>query len=66
MLKPGGTLLICNESNGDTDKDEKWTEIIGGMTIYKDAELKAYLEQAGFHEVQIHKKKNWLCVTARK
>ena len=66
VLKPGGIFLICNESNGDTDKDEKWTEIIGGMTIYKDIELKEYLEQAGFHDVQIHKKKNWLCVTARK
>ena len=66
VLKSGGTFLLCNESNGDTDKDEKWTEIIGGMTIYKDAELKAYLEQAGFHDVQIHKKKSWLCVTARK
>ena len=66
VLKPGGTLLICNESNGDTDKDKKWTEIIGGMTIYKDAELKTYLEQAGFHDVQIHKKKSWLCITARK
>ena len=65
-LKPGGTILICNESNGDTDKDERWTQIIGGMTIYKDIELKACLEQAGFHEVQIHKKKKWLCVTARK
>ena len=66
VLKPGGTFLICNESNGDSDKDERWTEIIGGMTIYKDAELKVYLEQAGFHEVQIHKKKGWLCVTAQK
>ena len=66
VLKSGGTFLICNESNGDTDKDEKWTEIIGGMTIYKDTELKAYLEQAGFHDIQIHKKKSWLCVTARK
>ena len=66
VLKSGGTFLICNESNGDTDRDEKWTEIIGGMTIYKDIELKAYLEQAGFHDVQIHKKKSWLCVTARK
>ena len=66
VLKPGGTFLICNESNGDTVKDEKWTEIIGGMTIYKDAELKTYLEQAGFHDVQIHKKKSWLCITARK
>ena len=66
VLKPGGTFLICNESNGDTDKDKKWTEIIGGMTIYKDTELKAYLEQAGFHEVQIHKKTSRLCVAARK
>ena len=66
VLKGGGTFLICNESNGDTDKDEKWTEIIGGMVIYKDIELKAYLEQAGFHDVQIHKKKSWLCITARK
>jgi len=40
--------------------------LIGGMSIYKDIELKAYLEQAGFHGVQIHKKKSWLCVTARK
>ena len=66
VLKPGGTFLICNESNGDTDKDEKWTKIIGGMTIHKDIELKAYLEQAGFYEVQIHKKKSRLCITARK
>ena len=67
VLKPGGIFFICNESNGDTDKDEKWTKIINGMTIYQDIELKAYLEQAGFHEVQIHKNKaGWLCVTARK
>ena len=66
VLKPGGTFLICNESSGDTDKDERWTDIIGGMTIYKDIELKAYLEQSGFHDVRIHKKKSWLCVTARK
>ena len=67
MLKPGGMFLICNESSGDTDKDEKWTKIIDGMTIYKDVELKADLEQAGFRDVQIHKnKRGWLCVTARK
>ena len=41
-------------------------KIIGGMTIYKDAELKSYLEQAGFLDVQIRKKKSWLCATARK
>ena len=48
VRKPDGTFLICNESNGDSGKDEKWTEIIGGMTIYKDIELEAHLEQAGY------------------
>ena len=67
VLKPGGTFLICNEVNGDTDKDKKWTEIIDGMTIYKDTELKAYLEQAGFCDIAVHKSKTgWLCLTAVK
>ena len=66
LLKQGGTFFICNESNGDTDKDDKWTQIIDDMTIYRDAQLKQLLEQAGFRNVQIHKKKSWLCATARK
>ena len=67
VLRPGGTFFICNESSGDTDKDEKWTKIIGGMTIYNDTRLKVYLEQAGFRDVLIHKSKlGWLCVTACK
>ena len=67
VLKTGGTFLICNESSGDTDKDEKWTEIIGGMTIYSGDELKTLLENAGFCNVQIHKNKmGWLCVTGQK
>ena len=67
VLKPGGTFLICNECGGGNAKDEKWTEKIGGMTIYKDTELKALLEQAGFHGVQIRKNgQGWLCITARK
>ena len=67
VLKPGGTFCICNESSGDTDKDDKWSQMIDGMTIYKDVQLKEILEQAGFCEVQIHKnEKGWLCVTAQK
>ena len=67
VLRPGGTFLICNESSGDTDKDNKWTEKIDGMTIYKDVQLKAALEESGFGDVQIHKnEKGWLCMTARK
>ncbi len=67
VLKPGGTFLICNECSGDTDKDDKWTEKVDGMTIYRDAQLKAALEQAGLSDVEVHKnEKGWLCVTARK
>ena len=67
VLKPGGTFFLCNESSGDTDKDEKWTERIAGMTIYRDVQLKAALEQAGFHDIEIHKnEKGWLCMLARK
>ncbi len=62
-----GIFFICNEANGETAKDDKWTQIINGMTIYTDTALKAYLEQAGFCRIQSHKnKKGWLCVTARK
>ena len=67
VLKSGGTFLICNECGGDKAEDEKWTEKIDGMTIYRDTELKAYLEQTGFRDIQIHKdEKGWLCITARK
>ena len=67
VLKPGGTFLLCNECGGEDPKDEKWTERIEGMTIYKDTELKAALEQSGFRDVQIHKnQRGWLCVLARK
>lgn len=67
VLKPGGCFLICNESSGKTAWEKKWTDIIDGMTIYKDSELKTYLEQASFREIQIYKNKlGWLCIIARK
>ena len=67
VLKPGGVFFICNEANGETTKDDKWTQIIDGMAIYTDADLKVDLEQAGFYQIQSHKnKKGWLCVTAQK
>ena len=67
VLKLGGTFFICNEANGETTKDDKWTKIIDGMTIYTDTALKEYLEKAGFCQIQSHKnKKGWLCITAQK
>ena len=67
VLKPGGTFLICNECGGENEKDEAWTKRIPGMTIYRDTQLQAALEQAGFHDIEIHKnEKDWLCMLARK
>lgn len=67
VLKPGGTLLICNECGGENPKDEKWTRIVSGMTVYNGTQLQGLLEQAGFRDVQIHRHpKGWLCLTARK
>ena len=63
----GGIFLICNEATGDTDKNDKWTQLIDGMTIYRDVELKAAMQEAGFMNIQIHKNpKDWLCVIGRK
>lgn len=66
VLRPGGTLLICNECSGDAPGDEAWTKKIAGMRIYSAAELQRLLEQAGFRRIQIHKTSRWLCLTAQK
>ena len=67
VLKPGGTFCVCNECGGEKKQDEKWTEKISGMRIYKDVQLQETLESVGFRGVQVHKNpKGWLCVTARK
>ena len=65
VTKPGGTFFICNESNGETTKDNKWVEKIGGMTIYNAAQILTALNQAGFSDAKVSKNdKGWLCVTA--
>lgn len=68
VLKPGGSFLVCNESNGEDPKQEKWCDIIGGMTIYTGERLFELLWAAGFIQVEIHQRedRNWLCVTAQK
>ena len=67
VTKPGGTLFICNESNGETKEDDKSVEKIGGMTIYNAAQILTALHQAGFTDAKAHKNgKGWICVTARK
>lgn len=68
VMKQGGTFMICNECDGTNDKDEKWTKIIDGMTIYNEAQIRSELEAAGFSELESYyeNKKHWLCIVAKK
>ena len=66
-LKIGGTFMICNESNGENPKDEKWTKIIQGMKIYNSEQIEKSLKDAGFRGVKVDKtKKGWICVVVKK
>ena len=67
VLKNTGTFMICNESNGENPKEEKWTKMIQGMKIYNSEQVKKSLEDDGFTDIKIHKnKKGWLCVVCKK
>jgi len=67
VLRRGGTFMICNEDGGETDKGEKWTKIIKGMTIYKPERLRRLLTEAGFTNIEVDTKyPDWLTVTAEK
>lgn len=67
VVKSGGTFFICNESNGETNKDDKWTEKISGMTIYNAVQILTALNQAGFWDAKVEKNdKGWICVIAKK
>ena len=51
VLKPGGTFMIVNESDGTKQADEKWTDIIDGMRIFTQEQLTQYLKDAGFSQI---------------
>ena len=54
VLKPGGKFAIMVEV---VDSDSKWTSIVDGMTAYTPEQLKTLLEDAGFIQTEIHRKK---------
>ena len=39
------------------DNDSKWTDVVEGMTAYSPEELKNMLDDAGFINTEIHRKK---------
>ena len=68
VLKPGGSFLICNESDGMDETGLKFEKIIDGMRCYTEEQLTSVLKAAGFSEVQTdhHPSEPWITVLARK
>ena len=68
VLKPGGTFMICNESDGKDEVSLKYEKIIEGMKIYTAEEIEAALKAAGFSAVcsDHHPSKPWITVVAKK
>ena len=68
ILKPGGTFLICNESDGTDDTSLKYEKIIEGMKCYTVEQLFSALTEAGFSELRSdsYDGKPWITVIARK
>ena len=68
ILKPGGTFMIVNESDGKDEASLKFEQIIEGMKCYTIEEIESALKSAGFSKVKSnhHKAKPWIVVVAKK
>ncbi len=68
VLKPGGTFLITNESDGTDETSLKFEKIIDGMKCYTAKQLTEYLKAAGFSEIKSdhYPDKPWITVVAKK
>ena len=54
VLKSGGKFAILVEV---VDGDSMWTNVVEGMTAYSPEDLKKLLDEAGFTQTEIHRKK---------
>jgi len=54
VMKPGSTFAIIVEV---IDGDSVWKNVVEGMTVYSPEQLKALLDEAGFVNTEIHRKK---------
>lgn len=65
ILKQNGYFLICCEISDPNDTT--WTSRINGMKTYSSDQLKDYLQECGFINVEIYKQnKENICVVAQK
>ena len=68
VLKPGGSFLICNESDGTDAATLRYAGIIDGMNYYTHEQLTDVLRAAGFSKIRTrhHKNRPWITVLAEK
>ena len=68
VLRKGAPFMIVNESDGENPGDEKWCDIIDGMKIYSEEDLRRMLLSVGFTNVTAYhdRKNHWLSVIAVK
>ncbi len=68
VLKPGGTFMVVNESDGHDEASLKFEKIIDGMKCHTADEIGAALKNAGFSEVKAdhHPNRPWITVIAKK
>lgn len=67
-LKPGGTFMICNESDGHDKASLHFESMIEGMKCHTVEEIEDALISAGFSEIRAdhHDSKPWITVIAEK
>ena len=64
VLKPGGRFAIMVEV---IEGDSMWTNVVEGMTGYSPEQLKKLLDEAGFIDTAIHRKKpSYAAITGQK
>ncbi len=68
VLKPGGTFMIVNESDGTDKASLSFEKIIDGMKCHTSDEIEKALKSAGFSKVRTdhHESKPWITVIAEK
>lgn len=68
VLKPGGTIVIANEMDGESPSDRETEHKVGAMRIYTGDELFTFLKDAGYRHIKIRRdeERRFLCVTATK
>jgi SAM-dependent methyltransferase len=58
IIKPDGQFMIAQGTDGNHPDDELWLSTVEGMHVYTAPELKEYLLDAGFSNVESHVKEN--------